>query len=258
MSTRITLLTDFGTADGYVAALKGVIAQIAPDARVDDAAHDTRPGDIRAAAFALRRYWRLYPVGTIHVAVVDPGVGSERKALVVQADDRILIGPDNGVLTLASHEAGNWTAYSAERSDFFRSPVSSTFHGRDVFAPLAAHLANGRAPADVGPRVESPVTLELVAPKREGDRVSGEVVYIDHFGNLVSNIPAALITSSVRVRFGTHHLLRLSRTYSDVAVGAVAALINSDEFLEIGVRDGNAARQFRIERGASVELIPAQ
>ena len=255
MSKRVTLLTDFGTSDGYVAAMKGVLAQIAPNVLIDDASHDIPPGDTRAAAFALRRYWRLYPAGSVHLVVIDPGVGSARKALVVQADERILIGPDNGVFTLVLTEAEEWSAYSAERADFFRTELSSTFHGRDVFAPLAAHLAAGRATADVGPRVENPILLELPAPTREGERTVGEVVYVDHFGNLVSNIPVSMITRSVRVRLGTYHVLPLSNTYSDAAVGAAVALINSDDVLEIGVRDGSAARHFRIGRGARIEVL---
>jgi S-adenosyl-L-methionine hydrolase (adenosine-forming) len=258
MSKRVTLLTDFGTADGYVAAMKGAITQIAPNVVIDDASHDIPPGDTRAAAIALRRYWRLYPRGTVHVVVIDPGVGSARKALVVQADERILIGPDNGVFTLVLNEAESWTAYSAERSEFFRSPLSNTFHGRDVFAPLAAHLASGRAAAEVGPGVDAPVRLDFPAPTRDGERVTGEIVYVDHFGNLVSNIPATMITTSMRVRVGTFHLIPLSHAYSEGAVGSAIALINSDDVLEIGVRDGNAAHHFRIGRGARVELIPTQ
>jgi S-adenosyl-L-methionine hydrolase (adenosine-forming) len=258
MSTRITLLTDFGTSDGYIAAMKGALSQIAPNVLIDDASHDIRPGDTRAAAFALRRYWRVYPPGTVHLVVIDPGVGSTRKALVLQADDRILIGPDNGVFTLVLDEAESWTAYSAERSEFFRSTISNTFHGRDVFAPLAAHLASGRGANEVGPRVDAPVRLDFPAATRDGERVTGEIVYVDHFGNLVSNIPAAMVTTSMRVRVGTFHLIPLSHTYSEGAVGSAIALINSDDVLEIGVRDGNAAHHFRIGRGARVELIPAQ
>src|SRR5262245_56458400 len=256
MKARITLLTDFGTADGYVAAMKGAIADIIPSAIIDDAAHDIPLGDIRAAAFTVRRYWRMYPPGSVHVVVVDPGVGSARKALVLVADDRILLGPDNGVFTLVLSEAASWTAYSAERDDFFRPQLSSTFHGRDLFAPLAAHLVNGRPVADVGPQVEDPIRLELPVASQNGERVNGEIVYVDHFGNLVSNIPAELINPAMRVRLGTHHLIRVSNTYSDASVGAAVALINPDNGLEIGVRDGNAARYFSVGRGARVELIP--
>jgi S-adenosylmethionine hydrolase len=238
--------------------MKGMIAQIAPAAIIDDASHEIPHGDARAAAYVLRRYWRYYPPGTVHVVVVDPGVGTERRALVVNADDRLVVAPDNGLCTLVLEEAERWSAHSAERSELFRATPSNTFHGRDVFAPLAAHLATGTSELDVGPRVENPVRLELPVAVQEGERVRGEIVYVDHFGNLISNIPAALVAEDMRVRLGTHHMLRVSRTYADAAPGAAVALINSDDVLEIALRDGSAARHYSTGRGAAVELIPGK
>jgi S-adenosyl-L-methionine hydrolase (adenosine-forming) len=258
MARRITLLTDFGTADGYVAAMKGVIAQIAPAVIVDDASHAIPHGDARSAAYALQRYWRLYPPGTVHIVVVDPGVGSERNAIVVSADERTLVGPDNGVFTVVLRDAQRWSVYVADNPSFFRESTSNTFHGRDVFAPVGAHLALGRAVSECGAQIDNPLRLELPAAVTEGERVRGEIVYVDHFGNLISNIPATLIAPEMRVRLGTHHLLRISRTYSDANAGSAVALINSDDVLEIAVRDGSATRYFSIGRGASVELIPAK
>src|SRR5690606_8452553 len=163
--TRITLLTDFGTADGYVAAMKGVIAARAPGVVVDDASHDVPPGDVAAAAWTLSRYWNLYPPGTVHVVVVDPGVGSERRALAAEVDGRLFVAPDNGVLTWVLAEAGDAAVVAIEAARLFRTPVSATFHGRDVFAPVAAELARraGAGPsrfrevlADLGPEVADP------------------------------------------------------------------------------------------------------
>src|SRR5688572_28070512 len=143
MTPRITLLTDFGTRDGYVAALKALIDSICPTAAIDDASHDLPPGDVVHAAFTLRRYWKLYPPGTIHLVVVDPGVGSERRGLAAAAEDRVLIGPDNGVLALAWREARGVSVVSLNNPRFQREERSATFHGRDVFAPAAGHLACG-------------------------------------------------------------------------------------------------------------------
>lgn len=258
MAPRITLLSDFGTVDGYVAAMKGAIAAIAPSATIDDATHDIPPGDVLAGAFALRRYWAIYPEGTVHASVVDPGVGSSRKAIVVIADGRILVAPDNGLLTFVVRDAKQWAAYSAEQTRFFRDTVSSTFHGRDVFAPLAAHLANGRKASEVGPRLEQPVLLQVAGPNQDGDRVRGEIVCVDHFGNLVTNIPKELVSPNARIRLGAHHIVRFGGTYADTASGVPLGLINSDDLLEVAVRDGSAARTFGIGRGGKVEVVMEQ
>src|SRR5690606_33505136 len=178
LMTRITLLTDFGTADGYVAAMKGVIAARAPGIVIDDASHDIPPGDVAAAAWTLSRYWNLYPPGTVHVVVVDPGVGSERRALAAEVDGRLFVAPDNGVLTWVLAEAGDAAVVAIEAARLFRTPVSATFHGRDVFAPVAAELARraGAGPsrfrevlADLGPEVADPVRLPLPRPHRGPD-----------------------------------------------------------------------------------------
>ncbi len=250
----VTLLTDFGTADGYVAAMKGVIAAICPDAVVDDAAHDLPPGDVEAGAWALWRYWRLYPPGTVHVVVIDPGVGSARKALAVRADDRWLVAPDNGVLTRVLDEAAAWTAVAITERRYLREPVSRTFHGRDVFAPAAAHLATG-VPLDAfGPAIAEPVRLALPRFTITPDGVTGAVVHVDRFGNLVTNIPETWVSAG-RVVVGGRDLGGVFRTYADVAPGELLALVGSAGLLEISVRDGNAAALLSLQRGAEVRVL---
>jgi len=263
--SRITLLTDFGTVDGYVAAMKGVIAARAPNAIIDDASHDIPPGDVAAAAWTLSRYWRLYPPGTVHLVVVDPGVGSERRALAAEADGRLFVAPDNGVLTRVLAEVGDTAVVSIEAAELFRTPVSATFHGRDVFAPVAAELARRVAagPAafrealtGLGPAVVDPVRLPLPEPYRAADHLAGEVVHVDRFGNLITNVPGEWLAPGARARVAGGPAAPLVRTYAEVAPGALAALVGSAGMLEISVRDGSAAERLGVGRGASVRVEP--
>ena len=248
----ITLLTDFGAADGYVPAMKGVIASIAPDARLEDAGHDIAPGDVAGAAFALLRYALLYPAGTVHVVVVDPGVGSERRGIAAEADGRCLVGPDNGVFSHVLGSAEDVRFVALTNAEYFRESVSPTFHGRDVFAPVAAHIANGMALEELGPQVTDPVRLEWPEPVPDGTEVSGVVLHVDRYGNLITNIRSELVASGAAVRVGELVVGRLQRTYADVAEGEVVPLIGSLGLVEISVRDGNAAQLLRTGAGAQV------
>lgn len=251
---RITLLTDFGTADGYVAALRGVIASRAPAVRVDDAGHDVPRGDAAAAAVALGRYWREYPEGTVHVVVVDPGVGSSRAALVVASAGRLGVGPDNGVLTPMLESPGFEVAREIRNGDLFRPPVSATFHGRDIFAPVAAWLAQGGLLERVGPEAVAPVRLARTRPERTGFGVRGVTLRADRFGNLATNLPADLVAGAVDVEVAGRSLGPLRATYADVVAGAPLALVGSDGFLEIAVRDGSAAMLPGFGPGAAVSV----
>lgn len=251
---RITLLTDFGTVDGYVAAMKGVIADIAPAAPVDDAVHDIPPGDIHAAAFTLGRYWHLYPPGTIHMIVVDPGVGSGRRAIAARADERLLVAPDNGVLTRVFEDASPAVVVALENEAFHRPTISATFHGRDVFAPVAAHLAAGAALEELGPTVMDPASLEFPPPERTAHWVYGEILHVDRFGNLISNIPAEWVANAEEVRVAGRQLGGVRQTYADVEPGAVLTLIGSLGLLEVSVRDGSAAVELGVGRGTEVRV----
>lgn len=250
---RLTLLTDFGTADGYAAAMKGVIASICPEAVVDDASHEIPPGDVEAGAWALARYWRLYPPGTVHVVVVDPGVGGERRALALRADDRLLLAPDNGILTRVLEEARAWAAAAIQERQYLRSEISRTFHGRDVFAPAAAHLALGVRLEELGPAVSDPVRLPLARFAITPEAVLGSVIHVDRFGNLVTNIPANWVSAG-HVMAGGRDLGDARRSYVEAEPGEALALVGSAGLLEVSVRDGSAAALLGLGRGAEVRV----
>ena len=250
----ITLLTDFGTADGYVAAMKGAIRTIAPDVSIDDASHDIPPGDVAAAAWALGAYWDRYPRGTVHLVVVDPGVGTARRAIAAEARGRRFVCPDNGILT---HVIATCTTDEIEAVEIEpQEGISRTFHGRDVFAPAAARLAAGVSLHELGRTLDAdPVLLAHPAPVRLGAVIRGAVIHVDRYGNLITNIPAAWLTTGARARIGGNEV-SVVRTYSDVAHGTPLALIGSRAVLEISVRDGNAAHVLGMARGSAVELVP--
>ena len=240
----ITLLTDFGTRDGYVAAMKGVIASLAPRARVVDATHDIPAHDIRAGAWSLMQYWKFFPRGTIHVAVVDPGVGTERRPLLVEADGHFFLGPDNGIFA--------WIpARRIHEVRARRAVVSNTFHGRDVFAHAAGLLAAGRRVS--GAEVRDPVIPSWVAPRRERGRVIGEVVHIDHFGNCITNLkpePGPIVV-------GRRRIAALARTYGEAARGKPIALVGSSGYVEIALRERSAAAVLGLKRGDRIILETA-
>lgn len=250
--TIVTVLTDFGSRDGYVAAMKGVILGIAPDARVVDSAHEVEPGDVEAGAWILSQYWELYPEGTVHLVVVDPGVGSERRAIAVLAHGRACVAPDNGVLTRVLDGARDWSAVELTERRYLRSRISSTFHGRDVFAPAAAHLAAGVPLERLGEGIDVPVRLPLERPLREADRLRGRVAHVDRFGNLISDIPASWAGPRWRFQVSERGVGRLQRSYSAVDPGALVVVEGSLGTIEVAVRDGSAARKLGVGRGARV------
>lgn len=246
--TLVTLLTDFGTTDAYVAEMKGRLLSSAPDARLVDVSHTLAPGDVRAAAYILGRVWRQFPAGSIHLAVVDPGVGTDRKALAVSAHGHYFIGPDNGILSSVIRDA---TVRIASLP--IPDGVSSTFHGRDVFAPAAAALAAGAGIEQIGAAFTGiPVRISTREPYHEGKTLIGEVVYVDRFGTLVTNFNAENLPVYASVEIEGVEIGKLRRTYGDVATGGVVAYIGSGGDVEIAVRDGSAARRFGIGVGGKV------
>ena len=249
MRPIITLLTDFGTADGYVAELKGVLYSAVPEASVVDLSHDLPPQDIECARLAVARYWRRFPTGTVHVVVVDPGVGSVRAPLAVSSDERFLVGPDNGALSPSLLAAG-------ARAVALPVPAtaSPTFHGRDVFAPAAASLAIGTPLDSIGRAFVEPVIRRTPEAHRTQDgSVIGEVIAIDRFGNAITNLIAP---RGGRVELGAR-VMPIVRTYADAASGDVVAVIGSNGFVELAQRDGSAARALELARGTPVTLRPA-
>ncbi len=251
---RITLLTDFGTADGYVAAMKGVIASIAPGVPIDDATHEIPPGDVAAGAWALGRYWDLYPEGTIHVAVVDPGVGTARRAVAARIGGRYFVAPDNGILTWVLDSGAAVEAVEITEHRFLRDVVSATFHGRDVFAPVAAHLAVGARLDELGSPIHDLVRLDIPRPERTPSGAQGSVIHVDRFGNLITNIPGSWAGGTAMVLVAGREVGPVRRAYGDVRVGELLALVGSAGVLEISVRDGNAAVTLGVGRGARVQV----
>jgi S-adenosyl-L-methionine hydrolase (adenosine-forming) len=237
----ITLTTDFGTADGYVGAMKGVLASRAPGVPILDITHEIPRHDVAAAAFALAQAAPHFPPGAVHVAVVDPGVGGSRRPVVIAAAPHVFVGPDNGLWSLAA--SGRRRAYAIEDEAFRRRELSSTFHGRDLFAPAAAAVAMGAPPTQAGPEVE----LEGTLPGAAHDAV----IHVDHFGNLITAIPRERVPSGARVEVGGR-VIPLVSTYSDVERGELLAYIGSADTLEIAAREASAAERLGAGRGTRV------
>ncbi len=260
MRPIITLTTDFGYGR-YVAQMKGVIYSICPDATVVDVAHHVPPQDLVSAAYLLHDVVPTFPRGTIHLVVVDPGVGTKRRGLVLEAGPTAagqrFVGPDNGIF---ARFATGGRAHEIVEPKYMRQTVSHVFHGRDVFGPAAAHLANGVALEAFGPRVTDPVELDLPRARRTEKATLGEALYADKFGNIVTNIEATDLPKGeeegLGVEIGWARIERLSATYAEVGVGEMLALIGSSGRLEIAVREGSAAArlQLRAVRGTPVKV----
>jgi|WetSurMetagenome_2_1015567.scaffolds.fasta_scaffold14948_2 S-adenosyl-L-methionine hydrolase (adenosine-forming) len=255
--TIITLTTDFGSADGYVGAMKGVILCIAPDVRLVDVSHEIAAQDVRGAGYVLGRAAAFFPRGTVHLAVVDPGVGSRRRPLLITTPQAIYVGPDNGLFTFALEEAGA-AVFELDRPEFWLPNISRTFHGRDIFAPRAAHVARGVAPRALGSPICDPVRLPAVAPQRRADgHVAGHVIHVDRFGNLITDIPGGWVGEGRwRVEIAGRRISQFGATYADARAGALLILVSSAGTLEIAARDGNAAAQLGVGVGEAVILRP--
>jgi len=259
----ITLTTDFGMRDCYVAAMKGVILGINPAARVVDLTHEIEPQNVLACALFLKGSTPYFPRGTIHVVVVDPGVGTERRPLCIETGDQYYIAPDNGVLSLIVRPDDVLKAVVIENERYLRPTVSATFHGRDVFAPAAAHLSLGVEMSEFGRAVHDILRVELPAPKVGTDgTIEARVVHVDRFGNLITNVDKGAwhdLTCSaekvdVRIDVGGMVLERICRTYDDVPVGAPLVLWGSSDFLEIAMNQGNAAEKLGATVGDQVTI----
>jgi S-adenosyl-L-methionine hydrolase (adenosine-forming) len=247
MGRIVTLTTDFGTADGYVGEMKGVVLTLAPDATIVDVTHDIPSQDVDSARMAVERMWRRFPPGTVHLVVVDPGVGSPRAALAVESRERFLVGPDNGVLSAALIESD---ARAVELS--VPADATATFHGRDLFAPVAALLARGDAIATLGKPATSPIMRRTPEPVRRADgMIFGEVVAIDRFGNAITNLRG----EQGMVLLGTR-AIAIRRAYADVEIGEALAVVGSGGAIEIAIRNDNAARALKLSRGDKVILRP--
>lgn len=254
----VSLLTDFGLMDPFVAEMKAVILSICPEARIIDVSHQVEKFDVRMGAFLLAGAAPYFPPGTIHVAVVDPGVGSERRPIVVQTERSLFVGPDNGLLIPAAQREGILHVHEITNRSLMRDEVSATFHGRDVFAPAAAHFACGNSPKDAGPEITDYLKPPFAEPTFEGTNVNCEVFDIDGFGNIVTNISNNGLTKlglkigeKVRLSVGRKRVLaRFVKTYSDLRGNEFGVLAGSHGFVEVACREASAGRKLHVRRGS--------
>lgn len=257
----VTLTTDFGSKDGFVGTLKGVIWSICPDAKIADITHDIRPQDIREGAMALWRAYPYFPGGSVHVAVVDPGVGTERRAIAARFEGHFFVGPDNGIFTPvfedAERQGRGVEVVHLTNARYFLPRVSRTFHGRDIFSPVAAHLARGAAFADLGPPVADPVRIRLFRPERTTGGWQAHILVVDVFGNLTTDLPAAEVVGKGQplFRLRGREIRGLSDSYGQHRPGELIALIDSEDYIEIAVANGSAAQTLGAAVGDPVDVF---
>jgi S-adenosyl-L-methionine hydrolase (adenosine-forming) len=255
----VTLTTDFGLSDHFVGAMKGMILGICPQAQIVDISHGVTPFAIPEGAYLVAQAYRCFPKKTVHVVVVDPGVGSARRAVVAEAAGQFFVAPDNGVLSMI-YAGEKHRVRGLTNPRYFRQPVSQTFHGRDIFAPVAAHLAAGVSAARMGKPLRGYIQLEFAKPARTGARAwTGCVVHADRFGNLITNFCAtdfpAMADGAFSLVLGAHRVIRLSRNYAESAPGELFVIAGSSGYLEVSVNQDSAARITGCSVGAKVELV---
>ena len=256
----ITLITDFGSKDGYVGTMKGVILTINPQVSLIDITHEVSPQDIFEAGFVLQNSYKFFPRHSIHLVVVDPGVGGERKALLIDTEDHLFIGPDNGVFTLIYECENINRIIELTKSNFFLPDKSSTFHGRDIFAPVAAHLSRGISVEDFGDVCNEIVTIDIPKPEITEGAITGVVLHIDNFGNLITNISEGLFRAligegSYKIMAGNKVTVGLKVSYSEVKKGEVLAIFGSAGYLEISAREQNAQKKLKMNKGSEIKVI---
>jgi S-adenosylmethionine hydrolase len=257
----VALMSDFGLRDHYVASMKGVILQSNPKVTLVDVTHEIAPQDLFHGGYVLRQALPYFPAGTIFIAVVDPGVGTRRRIIAARYSDRVVLAPDNGLLTMVHRDAELQEIRFVENRKLFATHLSSTFHGRDIFAPVAAHLSRGVPMQELGPTANRIEALDIPHPAvhPDGD-IDGQVIVEDHFGNLITNIAEPDLTTArhrkeqLLVTVNGRAIGPVRQTYSEVAAGEPVALVGSAQLLEIAVNNGNAARQLGLARGAAVTI----
>lgn len=257
----ITLLTDFGWGDGYIGTMKGVILVINPDCLIVDLAHEIPSHDVMGAALVVGQGYPYFPAGTIHVVVVDPGVGGTRKPLILETERYFFVGPDNGVFDLVLKREEGIRVYELVEERFRLPQVSQTFHGRDIFAPAAAHLSLGVSPGEMGPLLprEALVTLDIPDPVQDGGLLQGEVISVDHFGNLITNIPQDAVgvlapDEMVEVEINGERIGGLKSSYAEGEAGEIISLWGSGGLLEIALKERSLHRERGWRRGERVRI----
>lgn len=259
MPALITLTTDFGTGSPYLAAMKGVILGINPAVRLVDISHEIGPQDVRHGAVILAEATTWFPAGTIHVAVVDPGVGTQRKLIYARFGDQHYLAPDNGLLSLLVKRGKPSRIVELANAEIWLPDISHTFHGRDILAPVAAQLSLGLEPEQLGPTVHELLMIDWPEPTRTGNRIEGAVRWIDRFGNLITNVGAGQLpnpekSKSLRIQCGGLQIVGLAQTYGQHKPGKLTALVGSSGYLEIAMVDGSAAQTLHAAAGATVSV----
>ena len=257
----ITFLTDFGMKSGYVAQMKGVVSSIT-DSELIDITHDITPHDVREGAFVLQNSVAYFPVGTVHVAVVDPGVGTSRRGIVVTTKSQILVGPDNGLLMPAAHFLGDFIVYEITNNKYMLNSISNTFHGRDIFSPVAAHIVNEVPFEEIGSRIYNFIDMDFGKGKITGRTATGKIIHIDRFGNIVTNIEGIRLRdfldygSKLMAFIGDKQQeISFVKSYSFVEKGQLLATIGSSNLMELGVNQGNAARELGVKPDDEIKIL---
>jgi S-adenosylmethionine hydrolase len=258
LSPVITLTTDFGLTDHYVGTMKGVIVGLAPEAKLVDISHDVQPFEVLDGAFTIAQAYRYFPKGTVHLVVVDPGVGTSRRPILVEAAGQFFVGPDNGVFSMI-YDRGPHRVRAITNSKFFLPLMSSTFHGRDVFAPCAARVASGTAPARFGKTIDDYTQLALARPQQTARRVwSGTVLKVDRFGNLITNLHVDRLpeirTRPFEISIGLRVVIGLAETFGVCAAGEAANIVGSSGYVEVIVNQGSAAKTLSCAAGSPLEI----
>ena len=261
----ITIVSDFGLRDEYAGVVKGVILSICPSVSIVDITHQIDPQDVAQAAYLIPSFYRFFPQGTVHLIVVDPGVGGERDILAVNHRGHVFIAPDNGVLTLLMSRGKSDAIVRLTNADYFLKSVSTTFHGRDIFAPIGAHIISGTALEDLGTKLkwEDIIHLEdLNCRQSETGELFGRIISIDCFGNLTTNIDSKALKAlcptelkkNLQIRIGAHEIFGLGDCYSNAEFHTPLALIGSRDYLEIAVNCGSAEKYFKAQKGDAVQV----
>lgn len=250
----VTLITDFGLLDEYAGAMKGAILKVNPRCQIIDVTHQVEPQDVLRAAFVLRNTYPYFPAGTVHMVVVDPGVGTGRRPVILRKDGHFFVGPDNGVFTFILSANGKTEGYEITRREFLLSPLSETFHGRDIFAPVAGHLSLGQDPKRFGPRAGDFVQAKWPRPRLKGEKLQGEILFSDSFGNLITNISREEYGSlsagrALRIKGKGWRIDCIHRTYGQGKFGDPMALFGSSGLLEIAISGGNAKKDLGLMPG---------
>lgn len=252
----IALLTDFGTQDYFVGAMKGTILSINERTNIVDITHQIPPQDIQSASFTLRACYRDFPKKAIFVAVVDPGVGSNRKAILCETKDYFFIAPDNGLLSFIFNEAADFRVYQLKDEKYFKHPVSRTFHGRDIFAPVAAHLSKGVKPSEFGSEIKDFVRFEENKPSKVSDKeIEAGIIHIDHFGNVITNLTQNDLPKSFTININGKKISKMHNFFAEAEKGKLFTIIGSAGFLEIVAFQDSAAKLLKVKRDQKVLLI---